>query len=135
MKVQREGMRFIILITTVALAAGILLLGLGVAEASSSGESAADAGPALAWRITATCNPDGTISGTTTIPGRASPTTFTVFVEDHHPGEGFWVTIPGSSQTVTAPPNATSVAFGPLDVSQHRPGIKRFLIQLLTWIL
>ncbi len=77
--------------------------------------------------VPAQCDANGDVVGTVTnIPG-PYPRTFDVYVTDHKPGEGFWVEVPGSRQTVTA--LSSTVAFGPLDVSQVRSGVNSIRVE------
>ena len=77
--------------------------------------------------VPAQCDANGDVVGTVTnIPG-PYPRTFDVYVTDHKPGERFWVEVPGSRQTVTA--LSSTVAFGPLDVSQVRSGVNSIRVE------
>lgn len=83
--------------------------------------------PAYAWSISAECDANGQVVGQIEVPVAGS---FDIFVTDHIPGQGYWVEIPGSRETITVVSGKEGlISYGPLDISNARDGINAIRVQ------
>lgn len=79
---------------------------------------ATQASPAFAWSIVAECDENGMVAGEIEIPEAG---TFDIYVADHVPGQGYWVEIPGSRQSITVVSGKEGfVSYGPLNIENIR---------------
>ena len=78
------------------------LVSLGRTASAYSGLLSATANVASSMSISTGCDDGGGVTGTITGISGPFPKTFDIWVTDHKPGEGFFLEIPGSRQTVVA---------------------------------